>query len=253
MVEPFLTVLIISCIVGGIGALLAVANFVINVSSTLRLQSMNAKQKKKYMKAKNAIVTKYTGSTPENYFKIACLLNIARGKTKKTGFISVTTERGPLTLSVSLQDIELIYQPYQSWYRCKCHFNAQDNSILCTFVDMKSRTRFDKYLEKDLNLQDLESICRGEKTLVEVNEENEDNSQNDENDKNGNDGNDRNGGSDNENNELDGLGQTTQERNSPWNTAWADENNNSNNNNEKTNRTTKRSVRKTNEREHVEL
>ena len=168
MPEPILTVMIISCIIAGIGLLAAEANIVINVTQTLKLQKMNAKQERKYEKAKNAIVTRFTAQADqEDFFKIACLLHIARQKAKKHGSISVTTGRGLLKLTVSLQNVELSYKPYQSWYTCKCHFNSAEGVIFCTFVDVKSRERFVTYLNKDANLDDLESICRGEKKLAD--------------------------------------------------------------------------------------
>lgn len=160
MVEP-ITVMIIGCIISAIGIALAATSTVITVYFNLKMQKMSASQQRKYKKAKEKITNKYTYSTtPDEYIKLACLLHLAKEEAKQCSHLSINTDTGNVTLMVSLQNIELKYKPYKTWYSCKFHYDENDKSIWTTFLDTKSRDRLQSHLNNDLKINDLFEKCK---------------------------------------------------------------------------------------------
>ena len=160
MVEP-ITVMIIGCIISGVGILLAAAGTFVSIYSSYKLQKMSESQKKKYNKAKQKIMNKYSfASTPDEYIKLACTLHLLKSEAKQCSHLNIDTNVGNVTLMVSLHDVLLKYKPFKTWYTCKCHFDENDKSIWTTFLDTKSRDRLQGYLNNNIRIDDIIAKCK---------------------------------------------------------------------------------------------
>ena len=160
MVEP-ITCMIIGCVLSGIGILLTATATFIGIYTTYQLRKMSDSQKRKYNKAKQKIMNKYSFSTtPDEYIKLACSLHLAKSEAKQCSHLNISSDSGNLTLMVSLNDIELKYKPFKTWYNCKCHFDETDKSIWATFLDIKSRDRFQSYIKNNIDVADIMTKCR---------------------------------------------------------------------------------------------
>jgi hypothetical protein len=159
MVEP-ITVMIIGCVISAVGILLATVGTFITVFTTLQIQKMSETQQKKYQKAKEKIMNKYTfAATPDEYIKIACLLHLVKSEAKQCSHLTIDCEFGSLQLMVSLQNIAVKYKPFNGWYTCKCHYDDNDKSFWVTFLDVKSRDRFQTYVN-NVRAIDLVNKCK---------------------------------------------------------------------------------------------
>ena len=172
MVE-FITILIISTIIGACSLGMAGIGVWVTVSNTFRMREIEEKQKEKAKKQKSLYERKYTSTAKtEDYLKIAMLMHLGKADNKKTTFLKFQGQKGMMYLEVTLRNCDFKYKPSRTFYQCSAYLDPTDNSIYASFDKEKARQRWDQYLET-LKLEDLEQKYWDAKQVEDMDVESE--------------------------------------------------------------------------------
>jgi hypothetical protein len=157
MVEPFLTILVISTIIGGISTLIGAIGAYSTKKTNDKIEKRNLEIEKKERKLKNIIQREYTpNGNKVDYLKLLYLMHFHKKRSIKSTFVTIPIDQTHYyKFEVPLQKLKFLFTYRNKNYMIKLHVNESRSIIVC-FSSKNTKQRFDRYL-KTITMEHLHS------------------------------------------------------------------------------------------------